>query len=181
LLRCADPGSAQRRAAVPAALWLLAACTPALDWRDVRPAGSGVVIQFPCRPSQQERRVALAGSSVRMVLSVCDAAGQTWALAFADVADPTRVAAALAELRAAAARNLDAAEGPRQALSVPGSTPQDGGLRVRLGGRRPDGRPVQEDIALFARGTMVFQASVVGNGGAGGAVGDFMASIRLEG
>ena len=74
-----------------AAAGLLAACAPALDWRDVRLEGSGVLLLFPCKPDSQTRTLSLAGASVRLSLHACSAAGSTWALAVADLGDPARV------------------------------------------------------------------------------------------
>ena len=83
-----------------------AACTPALDWREVRPEGAGLVALFPCKPDRQVRRLPLAGTVVEMSLWACSAAGATYAVAFADVGEPERVARALDELAASAARNI---------------------------------------------------------------------------
>lgn len=148
------------------------ACSPALDWREARPEGAGVQLLFPCQPKSVAREVALAGARVRMTLSACEAAGHTWALAHADLADPARVGPALAELRAAARAKLPVPAGapasqPRgqpfvQPLVVPGATPNPGAARERLQGRLPDGREVTEHLAVFARGTVVYQAVALG-------------------
>lgn len=140
----------------------LSACTPTLDWREVRPEGSGARALFPCRPVSHARQLALAGAPVRMTMHACSAGGVVFALGVADVGEPARVAPALAELRAAAVRNLDAAADPVQALSVTGMTPNAQAARVRLSGRRPDGSVVHEELALFARGTTVYQATLLG-------------------
>ncbi len=151
-----------RRVAPVIAALALMACAPALNWRDVRPEGSGAQLLFPCKPDAQERRVALAGPPVRLALHVCEAAGQTWALAWADVADPTRVAPALAALQAGAAANVGARSAASAPQPVPGATPQATGGRTRLQGQRSDGQAVQMQTLVFARGTQVFQASVLG-------------------
>src|SRR5512139_2177354 len=88
----------------------LLGCTPALDWREVRPTGAGITLLFPCRPDSHARQVRLGADTVRLEMHACAAAGATWGLAFADVADPTRVGPALFELRAAAARNVEASD-----------------------------------------------------------------------
>ncbi len=166
-------------------------CSPALDWRDVRPEGSALQLQFPCRPAAQQRQVSLAGSSVRLHLEVCDAGGQTWGLSHGDVGDPARVTPALLQLREAAAANITgpqpsataaasfSASGSASARAhapapapapvavnspgtVPGMTPNPASMRARLSGNGPDGRPVQMQIVVFAHGTRVFQATVLG-------------------
>ncbi len=155
------------------------ACAPALDWRDVRPAGSGVQLQFPCKPASQQRQLPLAGVPVTLVLHACAAGDQTWGIGHADMGDPARVGPALAELRAAASGNVAATPGRTAPLLPPGATPQPSSVRTRLQGRLPDGKPVQMDVAVFAHGTRVFQASVLGGQLSDEAVDTFIASIRF--
>ncbi len=169
-----------RAAPVSCLAAVLAACAPALNWRDVRPEGSGAQLLFPCKPDQQERPVALAGPPVRYTLQVCSTADQTWALAHADVVDPGRVAAALAALKAGAAANLGpSGAAASTAQAVPGATPQAGGGRLRLRGQRSDGQPVEMQVLVFARGTRVFQASVAGAALADEAVETYFGSIHF--
>lgn len=149
------------RALLLAAL-LLAACSPALDWRELRPEDSGAVAMFPCRPASHARRVRLAGGEVLLTLHSCSAADATWALAVADVADPARVGPALDELRRSAAANIAAHETRELAFGVPGATPNAGAGRLALAGRRADGAPVREQVAVFAKGTRVYQATALG-------------------
>ena len=157
----------------------MTACAPSLNWRDVRVEGSALQLLFPCKPDVQERRVALAGPPVRVVLNVCEAGGQTWALALADVAVPARVAPALAALQAGAAANVGAQPAAVAPLAVPGATPQTGSGRTRLQGQRGDGQKVQMQTLVFARGTRVFQASVLGAALAEDDVEVYFTSIRL--
>lgn len=157
---------------------LLGGCAPALDWRDVRPAGAAMQLQFPCRPASQQRQVPLAGAPVLLTLYACDAAGLTFALALADVADPARVAPALAELAAASARNVGAPASGGRAQQPPGATPHAGNLRYTMAGQRPDGRPARVALLVFTRGTMVFQATVLGEQLNDDAVETFFGSLR---
>jgi hypothetical protein len=156
----------------------LTACAPALDWRDVQADAAGLQLQFPCKPVRQQRTLPLAGSPVALVLLVCSADGQTFGLAHADVVDPARVQPALQELAAAAARNLAGAPTRSQPLSLTGATPNEASLRQRLNGRLPDGKPAQMELALFAIGTRVFQASVLGEALRDEAADTFIASLR---
>ena len=157
----------------------LAACAPTLDWREVRPEGSGAVALFPCKPDSQARTVTLAGAPVRLTLLACKAGDITWALAHADLADPARVGAALAELRAAAAANLGAVAPRELPLKLDGATPNPASGRVELSGRLPDGAPVQEQQALFAKGTRVFQATALGERLGAETLEPFFGGLRL--
>ena len=141
----------------------LAAWSPALDWRELPADGTDVVALFPCKASSHAREVSLAQRQVRMVLYACTAGEVTWALALADLGDPTLVGPALLELREAAARNLGAEPtSHRLAFNVAGATPNAHSARLEIQGRLPDGLAVTEQVAVFAKGTRVFQATALG-------------------
>ena len=169
----------RRTARAMAIALVLAGCTPALDWREVRPEGASVALSLPCKPSVFARKVALAESVVELSLHACSASGVTWALAHADMGDPAKVTAALRELRQSAAANLGAALPPLAAMAPPGATPNAESGRSVLEGRLPDGRQVGELVLVFARGTRVFQATAVGDRVPVEAADTFASSIRL--
>ena len=157
----------------------LAGCAPALDWREVRPPGQAIQALFPCKPSALERRVQLAGTAVSLTLQACAAGGQTWGLASADLGDPTRVGRALTELGTAAALNIGAAAPEATPLQVPGATPNPASLRAELQGSLPDGKAVQMQVAVFAHGTRVYQATVLGPQVPAEAAQTFMGALRV--
>jgi hypothetical protein len=157
----------------------LAACSPTLDWRDVRPAGSDLQLLMPCKPDRQERRLQLSGQPARLVLHVCSAGGQTWGLAFADVGDPARLGDVMQQLMAAAGANIAAVAIQSTPLEVPGATPHRASQKVAYRGLLPDGKPVQMQVAVFAHGTHAFQATVLGGDIPAEAVQTFMESIRF--
>lgn len=144
------------------ALATLAACAPSLDWREVRLGAAESVALFPCKPASHARELALAGQQVKLTLHACQAGEATWGLAWADVGDPGRVADALNALQEGARLNLSDAKAQARAYSVKGQTPHPGSGRWNLEGRYPDGRPVSGQVAVFSRGTVVFQATVLG-------------------
>jgi hypothetical protein len=145
-----------------AALTALSACSPALDWREVRPEGWGLVASWPCRPTGQSRQVALAGPAVTLDLQACSADGHMFALASADLADPARVGPALRALGDAARANVQGRVEAVRPAAVPGMTPNADARWWQLQGRLPDGQPVHEHVLVFAHGLRVFQATVVG-------------------
>ena len=158
---------------------LIAACSPALDWREVRPEGTGLALLLPCRPQRQVREVELGAQRVRLALQSCSAGEQTWALGAADVEDPARVGPALRALHGAALVNVGASADTSLAFDVPGATPNDASRRVAFEGHLPDGRPVREQVAVFTRGTQVFQATVVGTRLSDEGVETFFGSLRF--
>lgn len=161
------------------ALPCLAACAPALDWREVRLADGGLRVLLPCKPVGHERRVRLGPQKAPMELHACTAAGATWAVAFADLDDPVRVGPALSELHDAAAANLSVSQLQSLGLRVEGATPNPASRRVQWHGRLPDGRAVSGQSAVFAKGTRVFQASVVAEQPDAEAMDNFFASLRF--
>ena len=148
--------------AAGALLALLAGCSPALDWRQVRPEGWGLVASWPCRPTSQTRQVPLAGPAVALELMACSADGHTFALASADMADPVRIEPALSALAEAARANVGGRLESQRPASVPGMTPNARARVWQLRGRLPDGQAIHEQVMVFAHGLRVFQASVVG-------------------
>ncbi|WP_295642172.1 hypothetical protein [uncultured Methylibium sp.] len=163
-----------------AVLLLAGACSPTLDWREVRPAGAGVSAMFPCKPERQERPISLAGATVSLQMLVCSAGGVTWGLGTAEVSDPARVAAALAALRASRLDNLGGRELEVQALALAGMTPNPQAVRLRIAGRRPDGSEILEQAWLFARGTRVFHVAALGGAPSDEALGAFFGGLKLN-
>lgn len=144
-------------------LSLTAGCSPTLDWREVRPDDSGAVLLMPCRPASHARRLPLAGAPEVWTLHACSAGDVTWAIGFAELDDPARVGTALAELEAAALANIGAtAPERREPLRVAGATPHPAAAALRARGRRSDGAAVEESVALFTKGTRVYQVTAVG-------------------
>lgn len=141
---------------------LLSACSPALDWRQLRPEGWGLGVSLPCRPADLARRVPLAGAPVDLRLLACSADGHTFAMASADMGEPARVDPALLALGAAAIANVRGRVDAEQPAAVPGMTPYPGARRWQVSGRLPDGVAVREQVLVFAHGLRVFQATVVG-------------------
>ncbi|NZA02179.1 hypothetical protein H0I39_11235 [Ottowia beijingensis] len=62
-----------------------AACTPSLNWREVRLAPTTAVALLPCKPDRAERSVPLGGEPTTLAVSGCEAGGATFALMAAKV------------------------------------------------------------------------------------------------
>lgn len=171
---------AMRLVILPIVAAFFAACSPALDWREVRPPGAAALLLFPCKVHSETRPVRLGIGTVAMTLSACDAGDTTFALAHADVVDPSSVGAALDGLARAAAANVGATVGGEgEPLQVDGMTPHPAARHWRFEGRRPDGRLVQERVAVFSRGTRVYQVTMLGEALDDGAAQTFFDSLQL--
>lgn len=133
-------------------LLVLAACAPSLDWREVRPAGADLLALFPCKPEVESRTQPTA-----MGLAVCKAAGQSFSVSWAELAEPAQVGPALRQMRETLAAKLEARPAPGLALQVPGMTPNPQAQQQILDGVQQHAR-----VAVFARGLRVYQATQLG-------------------
>lgn len=157
----------------------LCACSPVLDWRQRQIDGTRLTAMFPCKPSTFARALLLAGRQMQMQLTACSTDGLTWAISHAELNDPAAAAPALRALLTAAAANVGAASSTLRSWAPPGATPSPEAGRARFTGRRPDGRPLVSEVAVFAYGTQVFQTTVVGDGASEEALDTFFTALRL--
>lgn len=154
---------AARLLGVAAAAGCLLACSPALDWRQAGPKEVDILLDFPCKPLTVTQPVMLAGKRVAMSMTGCKAADMTFALAHADLGDAALVAPALAELHHSALANVSARVlDSRPARVKHAASGLADALELDLAGREPGGQPLREHVLLFAQGTQVFQATVLG-------------------
>ena len=149
-------------------LSLLTACQPALNWREVRPVGSGAVALFPCKPDVAQRP--------GMGLAECEAGGLRFALSWADAPDPTQAGAALKAMSQALATKLGQPLPAAQPLQVPGTTPLREAGQHRLSS--PSGIT---RLAVFAHGARVYQALMAAPQDDAAAWDNFLAGLRVDG
>ncbi|NUZ04887.1 hypothetical protein [Piscinibacter koreensis] len=174
-MRCLRPAGF---AAVLGAV-LLGGCSPALDWREVRPASSDLVTLFPCRPGTEQRPVQLGGATLPLRLVGCKAAETTFALALVDLPEPGLANGVLTDLRRHAVDNIAGQVSREVPFSVPGATPSAGALRIAAAGRLPDGTAIAAHHVFFTRGLKVYQASVMGARVDADAVETFLEAIKI--
>jgi len=158
---------------------VMLACSPVLDWREVRPQGTAALLLFPCKPKSQTRMATLAASGTTMTMVACNVGGVTFALSHAELGDPSRVTPALAELRLALAANLGAGDVRAEAFELAGMTPNPQAVRIWLTGQLPDGTPAHELAVLFVRGTRIYQVAMLGTRLDEAAARVFFESLRL--
>lgn len=146
---------------------MLAACQPALNWRETRPAGAGAVATFPCKPDVDQRP--------GMGLAQCEAGGLGFALSWADTPEPTQAGAALKAMTQALAAKLGQPLPAAQAVAVPGMTPLPEAAQHRLAGAGGVTR-----VAVFALGGRVYQALMTASRDDPAAWEAFLAGLRVE-
>ncbi|WP_269631369.1 hypothetical protein [Pelomonas sp. BJYL3] len=160
------------RAGLLACLLLLGACAPSLNWREVRPEGSGAELMFPCKP-EQARRPASAQEPA-MGLAVCRAGELGFSLSWSEMPRPDMVGPALHAMGEGLRQRLKAPEAAWQALQLPGMTPRpESGQQALIG----SGQKARQ--ALFSRGLKVYQLVMLGPKDDELAWQNFVASVRL--
>lgn len=142
------------------------ACSPTFNWREMRPEGTPLQALMPCKPEAATRPAPLDGGvPVDLHMHSCDTGGLTFAVAWADLGDATRVAGALKGWRRASlgALRVDPARADDPSIawqaSVPGASEAQG---LTVQGSDHQGQPTRMRAVHFARGTQVYQAAVYG-------------------
>ena len=140
---------------------LLGGCNPTLNWRDVRTQDATLMALFPCKPESAERKVPLAEAVVTLKMLGCEAAGATFALAYADLKDASQAGSALDQLKTVTLGKLRAKVDHSAPFVMKGAPTLPQSLLVDAVGTLQDGTtPVRAQVAWFAAGHQVFQAAV---------------------
>jgi hypothetical protein len=169
----------------------LGACSPEMNWRDVRPVATGLRGLMPCKPEEAVRSVPLDGRLVDMHLTGCDAGGASFVIGWA-AAPAERLGALMGEWqdstlsRAGIASGPDAPNGRPFFVTGGKSLPQ--AVRLHAIGRSPDGKALPLDAAWFASpGTRlpdipptVFFAAIYGVPADPEAAGNFFSNLQLR-
>lgn len=147
-----------------AAVCGVAACQPALNWREARSDSHPLVLLLPCKPDHGTREVPLGGAAVQLDMQGCEAAGATFAVSHARLGDPSAAGPVLSGWRAAVLANMRATSATDQPFTLPGAMTLAPSVRSRALGQRADGRSVAAQAVWFARvgsgGVDVFHAVV---------------------
>lgn len=144
----------------------LTACSPAFNWREVRPDNTRLSLLLPCKPDKAQKTVPLGGQPTVLAMLGCDAGGATFAVAVADLGDAAKAVPVLAQWQSLTLANMKA--GPPGAgagpgatrvvpFKLPGASAEPVPLLVSGLGQRADGTAVMGRAAYFAQGSQVFQ------------------------
>jgi hypothetical protein len=143
-----------------------AACSPAFNWREVRPDNTRLSLLLPCKPDKAQKTVPLGGQPTVLAMLGCDAGGATFAVAVADLGDAAKAAPVLAQWQSLTLANMKAAPagagtgpGVTQVVpfKLPGASAEPAPLLVSAQGQRADGTAVTGRAAYFAQGSQIFQ------------------------
>lgn len=164
---------------VGSAVAVLAACSPALNWREVKLDEAPLAILLPCKPDKGARTLPIAGKPTELRMLGCEADGMLFSVASAQLADAADVAATLTQWKAAMLANAGAAASQDSRFTPPGATPYATATLARFQGQS-GGAPVAAAVAVFARDHQIFQAAVFGKQLDNAATDTFFGSARVE-
>jgi hypothetical protein len=132
-------------------LAFVAACTPALDWREVRQPEQGFSVALPGKPLIASRELAFDGAALPMTMVSVGRDGTLFAVGTARLPssatrDAATLDATLARFAAALRRNVHA----EQAATT--STPESGAAVAPFAGNFAGSRTVRAQSAFHVRG-----------------------------
>lgn len=163
-----------------ACLFVLGGCSPALNWREVRLAGTPLKALLPCKPDEGSRKMPMVGLDVEMRMSGCEAGDALFAIAWVDVKDAAQAGAAIAQWQTAMLANMQATSTQVADFSPRGADARSQGVRVVATGRRQDGHAVAAQGVWFARGPQVFHAVMYATQLSPETVDAFFSGIELQ-
>ncbi len=143
----------------------LVACSPALNWRELRGETGGLALQLPCKPDRGTRAVPMLEQDRTLTMTGCEADGLLLAVSSVDLGDATRANDALAGWQRAVRLQWGLpAQGAlpgAAAFTPPGANALPQAERWQADVSGPTGAPMRIDAAWFARGSRVFHAIVI--------------------
>lgn len=118
---------------------VLAACTPALDWREVRNSDAGYSATFPGKPAMATREFVMAGHSVSLRLQAATSGDAYFAIGEIPLSEQLQPNAPeiLQALKASLHNNIGAQQAHEKTVNVSGVVWQE----VRATGKLRDGAP----------------------------------------
>lgn len=161
--------------------FFLAACSPTLNWREVRADTSTLRFLLPCKPDKAQKQVPLGPSEVQLNMLGCDAGGATFAVAWAELAPGADKAAVLSQWERLTLQNMQAsAPAESQPMKVVGADSNPPPRQLAATGRTADGKVVFGRTAYFSSGSQIFQAVMYAPKSAPDAADTFFSSLRLQ-
>jgi hypothetical protein len=141
-------------------LAVLTACSPSLNWRDVRLDSAPLVALFPCKPEQATRSAVIGAETVTLTVLACDAGDAKFALAYTQAANAAAAANLLTEWKTLTLANMRASSSQSQNFQVRSVQGAAQALRVQALGTRPDGQAVALEAVWLAAQSFAYQAVV---------------------
>jgi len=133
----------------------LAACAPALNWRQV--PLDRITVLLPCKPDRAQRSLRLGERDVTISMAGCEADGAIFAVSHMHQPDATSATAVAREWRTATLANIRATSVVEAAMApVAGAT---AATLLSAHGMRPDAKEVHAQLAWLVAGDDVFHVA----------------------
>ena len=153
-----------------AALWVLSACSPALNWRSVHVPDTSLSIMLPCKPDHAARDVDWDMGKARLHMLGCKADGSLYTIAHLSVAQAADAPLVLERWRQSLQAQWqlpnDAPGGP--AFAIPGALELPQARHMQWQGRDARGAAAFADVRWFVQlegqGARLYQAMVLSTG-----------------
>lgn len=161
---------------------LSAACTPSLNWRDVRlesADGSALKAALPCKPDSATRKQQLGDVQVNLSMMGCLSNETTFTLSRIPLSNPLDAPKVLTAWQSSAEANVSAKSAPMTPVAVAGASAWPPAARVKL-----LGAATQVHMLWFAKQTAtsltLYQAAVYGKQPSNEAITTFFESLQLQ-
>ncbi len=175
-------------------LGVLAACSPALNWREVRSDGAPALALMPCKPERATRDVPLLGPAAPQLslnMTSCEADGSTYALGVVKLPDESTALSAVQTWRSATWASLKQASSGGAAppgwqqttTQVPASQAGQLAESWEGPGLSHNGQPLQARVLWVRKGPWLMQAAAYAPAPASGmplAWATFVESLRIQ-
>ena len=138
----------------------LAACSPSLNWREVRLGGGELKAMLPCKPDQATRRQSLAGYEVDLTMLGCEAGGGLYAISVVELTTPLQALPVQAQWQTNLLATMQAQGASRQPYGIRGASAQPESVRLQALGRDSEGRALTVQAVWFTRGKRLYHAAL---------------------
>jgi uncharacterized protein involved in outer membrane biogenesis len=164
-------------------VWLVSACTPTYDWREVHGTDAPFSILMPAKPATFSRMVNLNGQHVMMTMTAAEVDKVTFAVGTAALPDAEKARIALTSMKSGLVKNISGTI-KRETAS---ENKAAGTTSIEIDAVGPpsptsSGEPVRLVVHFVAKGKLVYQVLMVGREKAltHDAMDTFFASFKLN-
>jgi hypothetical protein len=163
-------------------IFLLVACSPKYNWREVRGKDAPFVVLLPDKPVTASRDINLDGMTLSMTMTAAEVDGVTFAVGYVVLADSKQAEAALSAMKTALVRNINGMVKPSSNSQGQTATATND---IEASGSRNSGNSIEPLLLLGhfeAKDRRAYQVIVLGNEKAVSReeAGTFLASFKLN-
>ncbi|MFC7288607.1 hypothetical protein ACFQPC_11215 [Herminiimonas glaciei] len=102
--------------------FVLTACSPKFDWREIRSNDAPYAVAMPSKPNTVTRQIDLNGTQVAMTMTVSTVDGVTFAVGSAELPDATQAQVSLNSMKTALVKNIVGTVKEEKVLTMPHGT-----------------------------------------------------------